>query len=99
MNAVKQKKCHTLTKKNAKSNRNIVQSEALVDVGQKESLPVYKCEDCQITFVHRGDLSRHKKSIHEGIRYECDKCDYMATQQSNLKRHQRNKHSIDSLSF
>ena len=105
LNTKTQKKCPSLPKKAGKTNRKNMLSKSLVETnedvcgGQENSLPVYKCEDCQSKFEHIWVLNRHKKSIHEGIRYECDKCDYMATQQSNLKRHQRNKHSIDSLSF
>ena len=35
----------------------------------------------------RGNLTIHKQSIHEGVRYECDQCDYKATQQGSLTTH------------
>ena len=39
----------------------------------------YSCEECGHQFTQKGDLARHKKSVH-GIKrdYPCDLCDYAA---------------------
>ena len=37
----------------------------------------------------RGDLSIHKRAVHEGVKYPCGQCDYEATLKSNLDQHKR----------
>ena len=34
-------------------------------------------------------LLKHKKSIHEGVKYPCDQCDYKATEKGQLLKHMK----------
>ena len=52
----------------------------------------YSCDQCSYIAINKGNLTRHKESLHEGIRYNCDVCPYKATQPGNLKRHKLAKH-------
>ena len=42
--------------------------------------------------TYQGDLKRHKKAIHEGVKYACNQCEYHATEQGNLKKHKQSIH-------
>ena len=39
---------------------------------------MYQCNQCDYKASLKGTLSRHKKSIHEGIKFPCAQCDYKA---------------------
>ena len=56
---------------------------------------LFPCSECDIVCSHLGNLKRHMKSKHEGIRYSCDYigCDYKATQKPDIKRHKEFKHN------
>ena len=47
---------------------------------------LFPCSECDIVCSHLGNLKRHMKSKHEGIRYSCDYqgCDYKATQKPDI---------------
>ena len=59
-------------------------------VGQSDYEATVHQYDYKANFA--GDLKRHVKSIHKGVRYTCDQCDYEATQKGNLQRHRKSKH-------
>ena len=50
------------------------------------------CDECEATFASSTKVTRHKQSIHEGMRYPCGDCDYQATDYSNLIKHRNSKH-------
>ena len=52
----------------------------------------YECDQCDKTYSGRGELNRHKQSVHHGVKHSCDQCDYRATHQFSLKRHIESKH-------
>ena len=39
-----------------------------------------------------GDLERHIRSVHEGMKYSCGHCEYQATQKGHLEQHRRSVH-------
>ena len=47
----------------------------------------YQCGKCKKQFSNKGNLLRHSKSAHEGIRYPCNKCNKTFTMNSDLKIH------------
>ena len=47
------------------------------------------CAECEYATTTADNLSRHKKSKHEGIRYFCDVCEFTFTNASNLRRHKK----------
>ena len=66
-------------------------------------------DNCDYKAVLAGNLKKHVKTIHEGVRYPCDKCDQIATRKDFLKNHRKSKHqgwnfnviviNIDSIIF
>merc|ERR1719397_194475 len=51
-----------------------------------------KCPECEAEFTSKGNMVKHYRSKHEGIKYPCNQCDYQATQQSNLQTHIQSVH-------
>ena len=56
-----------------------------------ENGPV-KCEHCDVICSHIGNLKRHVKNKHDGVKFACNECDYRATQKTDIKRHTEYKH-------
>ena len=52
----------------------------------------FHCGQCNYKATQKGDLLRHVKSIHEGVKYPCGQCDYKATQKKHLLRHIKSIH-------
>ena len=44
------------------------------------------------TATTKESLDRHKRSVHEGMKYPCGQCEYQATTKENLDRHKRSVH-------
>ena len=42
---------------------------------------------CNRAFSQTGDLKKHIKTVHEGIRYRCDKCNKDFSDENYLKKH------------
>ena len=67
--------------------------------GKKETMShsqtnnAHACKSCGKMFAESSSLSRHKKSIHDGVKYPCKYCDYQATIRQNLDRHVAVKHT------
>ena len=36
----------------------------------------FKCEVCKLKLSSKAMLKKHKKVIHEGLKFFCDECDY-----------------------
>ena len=51
-----------------------------------------KCEHCDVICSHIGNLKRHVKNKHDGVKFYCSECDYKATQKTDIKRHKEYKH-------
>ena len=53
-------------------------------------------ELCEKTFTQHGNLSRHMKTLHEGLKHSyelcCDKCEKTFTQHGSLSRHKKTVH-------
>ena len=56
------------------------------------SKSAHRCGICQALFNSKSGLFRHRKNIHEGVRYSCDSCDYKATTTGHLKKHKESIH-------
>merc|ERR1719186_1768519 len=82
---------------NDKSIEHDFRKPGLVESGEKKT---FFCDTCFKTFVSKGSLKLHAKSVHEKIRYSCSECTHQATTKGNLKAHTKNVHSeshIDEL--
>ena len=42
--------------------------------------------------TRKESLDRHKRSVHEGIKYPCNQCEYLASRKEHLDRHKRLVH-------
>ena len=40
-----------------------------------------------ISLMAKGDLKRHMKSFHDGVKYSCKYCDYKVIEKGNLQQH------------
>uniref|UniRef100_A0A8B9FY49 C2H2-type domain-containing protein n=1 Tax=Amazona collaria TaxID=241587 RepID=A0A8B9FY49_9PSIT len=50
----------------------------------------YKCSDCDMAFVTRGELSRHRRYKHTLEKpFKCSLCKYSSVEASKMKRHVR----------
>jgi len=54
----------------------------------------YPCKQCDKQFSDPSPLSRHKKSVHEGILFTCNFCEKEFTQKGHLNIHKKSKHSL-----
>ena len=52
----------------------------------------FPCDLCGYKATTQSNLTKHKKSKHEGIKYSCSKCDKQFTQKGNLTRHIQSVH-------
>jgi len=52
----------------------------------------YSCDQCDKQFTQLGNLTRHKKSVHDDICYSCDKCDFKSNRKDGLKIHTESVH-------
>ena len=58
----------------------------------KESYEAFKCKECGKEFTSYLRRQRHKRSVHDGVRYPCNFCDHKATFRQNLWRHVKTMH-------
>ena len=42
--------------------------------------------------MSKGDLAKHKRAVHEGVKYPCGQCNHQATSKGDLARHKRAAH-------
>ena len=60
---------------------------------QKKALEgKYSCRQCNYQTSFKGDLPRHKRAVHQGVKYSCRQCNYQATYKGDLSRHKRAVH-------
>ena len=49
-----------------------------------EDSVIFPCDHCDYKANKKGNLLRHIKSMHEGVKFSCDQCDYRATLKGSL---------------
>ena len=52
----------------------------------------HKCAECDFVAKRLNNLSKHVRSVHEGVVYPCEKCQYYSTRKYNLNIHIHSKH-------
>ena len=57
-----------------------------------EGVRPYPCDLCQYSATTSGDLTKHKRAIHQGIRYACQYCEYNGKSKQFVKKHILTKH-------
>ena len=57
----------------------------------------YDCNQCNKQFANQGNLTKHIKSVHEGVKYACNQCDKQYTDQSSLTKHIQSVHEGSSM--
>ena len=40
----------------------------------------FSCDQCEFVTRRTGDLNKHKRTVHEGVRFNCMYCTYSASQ-------------------
>lgn len=78
---------HDITKDQSK------EAELKDEARLKESYDAFKCKACGKEFTSYLRRQRHKRSVHDGVRYPCNFCDHKATFRQNLMRHVRTMHT------
>ena len=51
-----------------------------------------KCDICGYQVSQKKSLARHKKIVHDGVRFSCRQCNYQATSKGHLAEHKRAFH-------
>ena len=59
---------------------------------RKKSYENKSCNICMKSYSTQGNLERHVKVIHSGIKYPCNQCDHQATTNGSLKTHIQSVH-------
>ena len=72
--------------------RNDSEEEPLDSRDMVNQLFYYKCNDCKFKSAHKGALTCHIRTKHEGLRFNCNQCGYQATKKQHLIRHIESKH-------
>ena len=67
--------------------------EPISQLSHSPTNSAHTCKSCGKMFAESSSLSRHKKSIHDGVKYPCKYCEYQATIKQNLDRHVAVKHT------
>ena len=49
----------------------------------------YNCYLCGHQVSHKNSLTRHKKIVHEGLKFPCGQCKHQSTSKGNLAPHNR----------
>ena len=52
----------------------------------------HKRAECDFVAKRLNNLSKHVRSVHEGVVYPCEKCQYYSTRKYNLNIHIQSKH-------
>ena len=51
----------------------------------------FPCPECDAIFTRFDNLSKHRRTKHEGVLFFCDECDYQSTRKDNVSRHKITK--------
>ena len=54
-----------------------------------ESVPKYRCKECEKEYKDAGGLRRHVKSIHLNIKFKCDPCKKVLSYEGALRNHNK----------
>ena len=54
----------------------------------------HSCADCGYKSTHKSNIVKHKRSVHEGVKYPCNKCNFKASSEGSLRRHNRLIHEF-----
>ena len=52
----------------------------------------HKCTECDFVAKRSSDLSKHVRSVHEGVVYHCEKCQFHSKSKYHLAIHIQSKH-------
>ena len=80
---------------------NVKESTVPAQNGEKRQSPfglrskfgdTQSCDQCDYHSKLVAQITQHKRSVHEGVRYSCRHCDYKARQKAHLRKHNEYKH-------
>ena len=52
----------------------------------------YTCDQCDVSFTGKGNLTKHSQSKQRNILSNCDECDFIVTKDSQIAMQKRCKH-------
>ena len=87
--------------KTVKSEKDIAQRQPMTRIQRRmekkktfliDPRTKYYCDQCQFEAFSRGQLTKHIKVVHQGLRFQCDICNYTATAMQHLRHHIESKH-------
>ena len=85
----------------AEGNRDEDPTESSTDIKTEaeETLKANsgKCDQCSYIGKSFWYLRRHRKSVHEGLKYSCELCNYKVTDQTIYNTHLREIHDLNKL--
>ena len=55
----------------------------------------WPCDMCDYVGGYKGDLTRHKKIVHEGHILSCSLCQFKTPKKFHLKEHMLKEHSLE----
>ncbi|KAK5801622.1 hypothetical protein F5H01DRAFT_398311 [Linnemannia elongata] len=47
----------------------------------------FRCDSCECEFSQQGDLDRHDRNVHLGLRWKCNHCSQLFTRKSVARKH------------
>ena len=83
-------------KKYNQTNTQISKIEKNIQNIRKEETAKYQCNKCDKKYFHKEALSRHNRSVHNGIKHQCHNCPKAFSSKSHLVRHFRALHDEES---
>ena len=60
---------------------------------------MFACKVCAATFIRKDYLSRHIKSVHDGVKFVCNVCLKSFTRKYNLNQHTKNAHGVSGIQY
>ena len=73
-------------------NTVVTDNKEMQEIKNEITNNMYECEQCHKKYNDRRNLSRHRRSVHDGVKYACDQCGYQARFQGDLFRHIQSQH-------
>ena len=53
---------------------------------------MYSCDECGHQVPQKNSLAKHKRIVHNGVKFSCSQCSYQTTTKGHFAEHQRAVH-------
>ena len=82
---------------NGKENPTNLSNEVKTEVEESLKANDGKCDQCSYIGKSFWYLNRHRKAVHEGLKYSCELCTFKVTDQTVYNTHLREIHGLNKL--